>query len=312
MNSFIIFRDNIRKAVLAKESLFIKIWTGIIALVGLLCISANFGYQKTLSQTWVSLVLALVCAFLPVRGMAAVLTIVLLVDLSSLSIQVAMVALGLVVAGYLACAYFRSKNTYNMTTVPVLYCFHAPYAMALGTGLMCSLSEITSLICGTVTAYFLHVIKLNATAILDESSKVNIFTLLREQLLMSRMFYFFLVAMVAMFLVVYFLRLSAIKMSWLVATVAGVGVEFIIMLTGFLLNNAKSEIPGLIIGNVICFAVGFILNYFILDLDYSRIEKIQFEDDDYYYYVTAVPKIRLVSEEKEVKTINHKRGNVVR
>ncbi len=312
MNSFIIFRDNIRKAVLAKESLFIKIWTGIIALVGLLCISANFGYQKTLSQTWVSVVLALVCAFLPVRGMAAVLTIVLLVDLSSLSLQVAMVALGLVVAGYLACAYFRSKNTYNMTTVPVLYCFHAPYAMALGTGLMCSLSEITSLICGTVTAYFLHVIKLNATAILDESSKVNIFTLLREQLLMSRMFYFFLVAMVAMFLVVYFLRLSAIKMSWLVATVAGVGVEFIIMLTGFLLNNAKSEIPGLIIGNVICFAVGFILNYFILDLDYSRIEKVQFEDDDYYYYVTAVPKIRLVSEEKEVKTINHKRGNVVR
>ncbi len=312
MNSFIIFRDNIRKAVLAKESLFIKIWTGIIALVGLLCISANFGYQKTLSQTWVSLALALVCAFLPVRGMAAVLTIVLLVDLSSLSLQVAMVALGLVVAGYLACAYFRSKNTYNMTTVPVLYCFHAPYAMALGTGLMCSLSEITSLICGTVTAYFLHVIKLNATAILDESSKVNIFTLLREQLLMSRMFYFFLVAMVAMFLVVYFLRLSAIKMSWLVATVAGVGVEFIIMLTGFLLNNAKSEIPGLIIGNVICFAVGFILNYFILDLDYSRIEKVQFEDDDYYYYVTAVPKIRLVSEEKEVKTINHKRGNVVR
>lgn len=312
MNSFIIFRDNIRKAVLAKESLFIKIWTGIIALVGLLCISANFGYQKTLSQTWVSVVLALVCAFLPVRGMAAVLTIVLLVDLSSLSLQVAMVALGLVVAGYLACAYFRSKNTYNMTTVPVLYCFHAPYAMALGTGLMCSLSEITSLICGTVTAYFLHVIKLNATAILDESSKVNIFTLLREQLLMSRMFYFFLAAMVAMFLVVYFLRLSAIKMSWLVATVAGVGVEFIIMLTGFLLNNAKSEIPGLIIGNVICFAVGFILNYFILDLDYSRIEKVQFEDDDYYYYVTAVPKIRLVSEEKEVKTINHKRGNVVR
>lgn len=312
MNSFIIFRDNIRKAVLAKESLFIKIWTGLIALVGLLCISTNFGYQKTLSQTWVSIVLAFVCAFLPVRGMAAVLTIVLLVDLSSLNLQVAMVALGLVVAGYLVCAYFRSKNTYNMTTVPVCYCFHAPYAMAIGTGLMCSLSEITSVICGTVTAYFLHVIKLNATAILDESTKVNVFTLLKEQLLMSRMFYFFLAAMVAMFLVVYSLRLSAIKMSWLVATAAGVGVEFIIMLTGFLLNNAKGEIPGLIIGSIICFAVGFILNYFILDLDYSRIEKVQFEDDDYYYYVTAVPKIRLVSEEKEVKTINHKRGHVVR
>ena len=49
--------------------------------------------------------------------------------------------------------------------------------------------------------------------------------------------------------------------------------------------------------------VGVILNYFVLDLDYSRIEKVQFEDDDYYYYVTAVPKIRIVEEDKEIKKI---------
>ena len=65
----------------------------------------------------------------------------------------------------------------------------------------------------------------------------------------------------------------------------------------------RGEILGLVIGNIIVLLVGVILNYFILDLDYSRIEKVQFEDDDYYYYVTAVPKIRIAEEEKEVKKI---------
>ena len=60
------------------------------------------------------------------------------------------------------------------------------------------------------------------------------------------------------------------------------------MLAGYLVTSQKGQIPSLILGNIFVIAVGFILNYFILDLDYSRIEKVQFEDDDYYYYVTAV------------------------
>ena len=117
------------------------------------------------------------------------------------------------------------------------------------------------------------------------------------------MFYFFIAAMVAMFLVVYLLRQSNINMSWIIANLAGVAVEFIIMLVGYISCSLKTEIPSLILGNVFVIIVGIILNYFILDLDYSRIEKVQFEDDDYYYYVTAVPKIRIVEEEKEVKKI---------
>ena len=33
-------------------------------------------------------------------------------------------------------------------------------------------------------------------------------------------------------------------------------------------------------------------NFFTVLLDYSRTERTQFEDDDYYYYVKALPKLR--------------------
>lgn len=303
MNAFIRLRDDIRKFILSREMLFLKIWSALIAFVGLMCIKANFGYNKTISQLWVAIIIAIICAFFPVQGVSIVLLVVLLVDLVSLSAQTALVALGLVIVGYLVCAYFRSKNTYNMVMVPMCYSFHSPYIMALGTGLMSNISELCSVVCGTVTAYYLHIVKNNAAAIIDETSEVSIFTLLNEQMLSNKMFYFFLAAMVAMFLVVYFLRQSSINMSWIVANFVGVTVEFIIMLAGYLLTSQKGEIPSLILGNIMVLVVGFILNYFILDLDYSRIEKVQFEDDDYYYYVTAVPKIRIVEEEKEVKKI---------
>ena len=303
MNAFIRLRDDIRRFILSREMLFLKVWSAIVAFFGLMCIKANFGYNATLSKVWVSIIIALVCAFFPIQGVSLVLIVVLLVDLATLNTEVALVALALIIVGYLICAYFRSKNTYNMVMVPVCYSFHAPYVMALGSGLLSNINELCAVICGTVTAYYLHIVKDNAAAIIDETSEVSVIGLLNEQLLRGKMFYFFLIAMIAMFLVVYMLRQSNINMSWIVANFAGVAVEFIIMLAGYLVTSQKGQIPSLILGNVLVIIVGFILNYFILDLDYSRIEKVQFEDDDYYYYVTAVPKIRIVEEDKEVKKI---------
>ncbi|WP_028234336.1 hypothetical protein [Pseudobutyrivibrio sp. MD2005] len=303
MNAFIRFRDDIRRYILSREMLFLKIWSALVAFIGLMCIKVNFGYNETISKWWISVLIALVCAFFPIQGVSIVLTIVLLIDLLELGAQTALVGLALVIVSYLVCAYFRSKNTYNVAMVPMCYSFNAPYVMALGSGLLSNINEICAVLCGSVTAYYLHIVKDNAAAIVDETSDVSVITLLNEQLLRSKMFYFFLVAMAAMFLVVYMLRQSNINMSWIVANLVGVGVEFIIMLAGYSLTSQKAEIPGLVLGNIFVIIVGIILNYFILDLDYSRIEKVQFEDDDYYYYVTAVPKIRIVEEEKEVKKI---------
>ena len=38
-------------------------------------------------------------------------------------------------------------------------------------------------------------------------------------------------------------------------------------------------------------------------MDYSRTETLQFEDDEYYYYVKAVPKVGVTLPEKQVKHI---------
>ena len=41
-----------------------------------------------------------------------------------------------------------------------------------------------------------------------------------------------------------------------------------------------------------------------MNLDYTRVEQVQFEDDNYYYYVKAVPKIMVQAQQKSVKRFN--------
>ena len=49
-----------------------------------------------------------------------------------------------------------------------------------------------------------------------------------------------------------------------------------------------------------------ILELFFFSVDYSRSENLQYEDDEYYYYVKAVPKIVVSTPEKTVKRINER------
>jgi hypothetical protein len=52
---------------------------------------------------------------------------------------------------------------------------------------------------------------------------------------------------------------------------------------------------GSIVGGIIALIVRFGQGI----LDYQHTERVQFEDDDYYYYVKAVPKIDSEKKDKE-------------
>lgn len=57
-------------------------------------------------------------------------------------------------------------------------------------------------------------------------------------------------------------------------------------------------------GNIAAAVVGLILELFFFAVDYAKSENLQFEDDEYYYYVKAVPKLSVPAKEKQIKRIN--------
>jgi hypothetical protein len=63
----------------------------------------------------------------------------------------------------------------------------------------------------------------------------------------------------------------------------------------------------IILGSALGAGIAAVIHFFAFYVDYTRTENVQFEDDDYYYYVKAVPKVTLSAPEKKVKKINSQR-----
>ena len=81
----------------------------------------------------------------------------------------------------------------------------------------------------------------------------------------------------------------------------------VVLLLGALLMDAEVSTIGIILGSIVSAGIAGIVEFIMFQMDYSRTETVQFEDDEYYYYVKAVPKVILTKPEKTVKKINTQR-----
>ena len=84
------------------------------------------------------------------------------------------------------------------------------------------------------------------------------------------------------------------------------GTDLILLLSvfffvGYLVLGITGRTLWLLIGSILSMLIGFVLQFLFMNLDYARTERVQFEDDDYYYYVRAVPKKMVASKEVTVK-----------
>ena len=79
---------------------------------------------------------------------------------------------------------------------------------------------------------------------------------------------------------------------------------------GDLKFDTKLSLVGAVLGTILAAAVAKVIEFFRFCVDYNRAEKVQFEDDEYYYYVKAIPKMTVAAQSKTVKKINMQRKSV--
>ena len=303
MTTLIELRTKMRQLISRREAWVNGTLRFVLALVSLLMVNRVLGYQQLLNHWWVAAGVALVCALVQMQGVTVIIIFYCLLHLMTLSTDVALAALVLIVISYAVCGYFQSKDTYNMITIPLCYQLNIPFMMPIGAGLSGGIYELPSVLFGSVVSYFLHIVSLNASAFLEAGSEMTASTLIQTKLLTSPMFYIYIAAMCIVFILVYYIRASKIKHAWFVAVTSGVIVAFIIMLATHLFIEGREGIPTLIIGSVVTLFLSAIMVFFAQGIDYSRTEKVIYEDDDYIYYVTAVPKVHVAEQEKEIKKI---------
>ena len=279
----------------------------LLAFICLLMINGQLGYMSALNNILIVLMAALLCSILPV-GFTVVMSAAFVIGhLHALSDECMLVGLLLFLIMFLLYYRFSPKDTVAIMLLPICFVLKIPYVVPIALGLLAGPASVITIVFGLLTAYFLQYISQNALTLgsmAGSDETVSRYQTIITNILGNETMWVMVGAFCITLLVVYFIRRTSMDYSWQIAIVAGVLTNMMCLLIGDLVYSTDNSIIGVILGNVLAALIAMVIQLFAFNLNYSRVEKVQFEDDEYYYYVKAVPKNTVATRENKVKKIN--------
>ncbi len=285
----------------------------VIAFAAFSLINSTTGYMKVLSDYPIALIFALLCSFLPAGLMVFLGAVLILLQFYALSPVLCLVTAMIFII--LFCLYLRfsdRKALYAVLT-PLLSAFGIPYVMPVASGFFGQPYAVISAICGEV-AYFIlkHVNASSAlfTASGETGDASGSITLAVTEILTDQEMYIYLAAFAVAAVAVYCIQKLPVDYAHLASVAVGIVIQLIMIGGGEIFLGNTQALIRVLIGCVVSLAISFFIVLMTRSLDYSRAERVQFEDDEYYYYVKAVPKALVKPADRQVKHIHskHSRG----
>ena len=309
MTALLELRENLKKIYSRNEAFILPVIKFLLGFIVLSIINGKMGYMTKLDNMAIVLIVSLLCSFLPTGFMAFFAMMFAVLHMYALSIETAAVGLVVFLLLYLLFLRFTAKEALVVVLTPVLCMLKLPYVMPVAMGLIGTPASCVSVGCGVVVYYLLQTVITNAPTInsMGAEEATAKLRLLIDGMLGNKAMLVMIAAFAITVIVVYLIRRMSVDHSWTIAMVAGVMIEVMILLVGDLMYDTNLSIVSALLGAVVTLIACKIIEFFRFCLDYSRTEKVQFEDDEYYYYVKAVPKMAVAAPTNTVKKINTQR-----
>ena len=309
MTALLELRENLKKIYSRNEAFILPVIKFLLSFIVLSIINGKMGYMTKLDNMAIVLIVSLLCSFLPTGFMAFFAMMFAVLHMYALSIETAAVGLVVFLLLYLLFLRFTAKEALVVVLTPVLCMLKLPYVMPVAMGLIGTPASCVSVGCGVVVYYLLQTVITNAPTInsMGAEEATAKLRLLIDGMLGNKAMLVMIAAFAITVIVVYLIRRMSVDHSWTIAMVAGVMIEVMILLVGDLMYDTNLSIVSALLGAVVTLIACKIIEFFRFCLDYSRTEKVQFEDDEYYYYVKAVPKMTVSAPTNTVKKINTQR-----
>lgn len=308
MTKFLMIREQMRK-IYGAYGTYIKPMLHFIAmLVSMIIINANIGTMGLLKNPAVVVVISLLGAFLPMKLMTVLLALVIVAHMSAISIEIGAMVFLVILIMYMLFFRFTPRDGIVLILVPLLFFIKIPYVVPLVVGMVCTPFSIISVSFGVVLFFILNYVGTNLDVITTAAATDGMgqMTKIATEVFTSQGLYLTIIAFALVVAAVYFVKRLSVDYSWIIAVISGGVLCMVVMLIGALAFDLKEivSVVSIIVGGIISVLLALGIRFFIHSVDYSRTEYTQFEDDDFYYYVKAVPKIKVATPEVNVKRIN--------
>lgn len=311
MTKLLVFKEKLRKFYSTNSTYILPAIKFVMALTYVLMINHYLGLGGMINNPVAAVIVAAVCSLLPVNIIVIILSLLFIINIYRIAMEMALIAVLVYIIMYLLYFRFSAKYGYILLVVPILFLLRIPYIMPVIVGIGLSLSATVPMIFGTMVFFMMKYASGEATTVVNvnSTSGVDKASLFIKNAICNREMIVIIFAFVIAAIVIYGIKRMSIDYSMQIGIIVGGILELIIIVCATYILDIEGIYPIWVVAimGLLSIGISYVLQYFVLAVDYSATEYTQFEDDDYYYYVKAVPKIKVTASDIKVKRINVKK-----
>lgn len=284
----------------------------VFSLLIFMWINDKMGFDPKFTKPVISVLLAAVSAFTPsgvLVFLAMGLTLIHIYAVSSttsLLLVILVVLVYIILYGFMM--RFTPKQVIVAVAVPFLMSSNLHFAVPMLLGCVANPLSVLPTASGII-AYNLLEIAVRARTRQIETNiddVVQLYTDVIDALVANKEMFVMIVVFALVITVVWAIRRIPLDYAFEISIGAGVMTNILGFLIADLKFDVTVEIGNLILMSIVCGLIAMLCDYMKRILDYTAIERVQFEDDDYYYYVKAVPKVNISLRKLDIKHFHRK------
>lgn len=303
-------RDKIKDIYQKYSVYFNVVFKFIFSLVIFLSMRSAIGFDSRISSVPFCVVLALVGGFVPASILTLLAVVLTCIQLLKISYICTVIFALVYVILWLFILRYASAYNYVILASVVLLHLGAPYILPVLMGMVALPVAAIAIFGGTVLYYLLDICVAvnNGDGNINADEILQLYRYIMKGFISNKEMYLYIVLLVVICLYVYFIRTRKFDYASEVAAISGAIVNIVLFLIGSIIMEVDISILSLVIWSIAAGVIAYVAAAFIRVLDYLAIENVQFEDDDYYYYVKAVPKMKVAASHNKVKNITRMSG----
>lgn len=282
-----------------------------VAFMAFRMINAALGYMAQMNNLFLVLLMSLISAVTPLSVMVLLAGLLVVIQCYAIHLLVAAFMLVVFFLLYIFFLRFAPRMGLALILMPIACKAGVPSVLPVACGLLGGPAGVIGVCSGGVIYSAISVVVQNAPSLQKSSASgslsamvqeaLPLLTLLLDGLLKNAELMLMLIALAATLLIVYFVRRMSMDYSWHVAIMGGTLAYAVLILAGGFFMDTEVSFLQLFISAAAAIIVGEVICFFRFQVDYSSTQHLQFEDDEYYYYVKAVPKTAWLENQRQKK-----------
>lgn len=274
----------------------------IISLLVFSFINGHIGFMGALDKFSIVLLLSIVCSVLPYGFLLVLAPLVMVLHIYSVSLVLAGCVAVVFLMMFIVYFRFTAEMVLVVLLTPIALGFNMVYVVPIVCGLLIGPVAIIPMSCGVIVYSLIGVlenISINGELSMDGMLEdcLNFVSALLEQ--KDAMFY--IVVLSITLCIVFVVKQFSYNHIWKIAMGSGCLTSLILgaVVSGIL--EVEISMVALFFGNILAAIIALGAEIIFMGVDYKKVEVTEFEDDEYHYYVKAVPKIVPEGQKKGTK-----------